>query len=395
MDGALSNIRVLDLTQTLAGPYGAMIMGDLGAEIIKIEQPGGCHTRGIPPHFVHGDSTYFLSLNRSKKSLILDLKQEAGRNVFYDLAKVSDVVFDNFRPGVMERLKLDYETLSGLNPRIICCSLSGYGQTGPYRNRPGYDYIMQGVGGMMSLTGEPGAPPAKSGLSVIDHGTGMYAVIGILAAVMAREKTGKGQFVDISLLDTQISFLSYVGAGYLASGEVPGKVPFSGHPSQAPMQIFMARDDYIYILAGTDKFWNIFSGVIGRPELADDPRFKDMKARYQHKQELLDIVSPIIAEKTVAEWMELIVEAGIPCGPVNTVAEALQDPQVLDRDMVVEMEHPLGGKIKVPGNPLKMSDTPPQYKPPPARGQHSEEILKGLLGYEQNKIEELRSDGII
>jgi crotonobetainyl-CoA:carnitine CoA-transferase CaiB-like acyl-CoA transferase len=385
----------LDLTQTLAGPFGAMLLGDLGAEIIKIEPPGGCLTRRTPPHYVHGDSTYFLSLNRSKKGLILDLKQETGRNIFYELVDISDVVFDNFRPGVMERLKLDYASLSKRNPRIICCSISGYGHTGPYRDRPGYDYIMQGIGGMMSLTGEPGAPPAKSGLSVIDHGTGMLAALGILTAIIAREKTGRGQFIDASLLDTQISFLSYVGASHLIGGEAPGKVPMSGHPSQVPMQLFMAKDDYIYILAGTDKFWDIFTGVIGRPELADDPRFVDMEARYQHKQELLDIVSPIISQKTVAEWMELIVAAGIPCGPVNSVEKALKDPQVLSREMVVELEHPLGGKLKMPANPLKMSDTPPSYTPPPAPGQHTAEILGGLLGYSEGKIEELRAQKVI
>ncbi len=395
MESALSGIRILDLTQTLAGPYGAMLMGDLGAEIIKIEPPGGCQTRKIPPYFLHGDSAYFLSLNRSKKGMVLDLKQEAGRNIFCDLVKVSDVVFDNFRPGVMERLQLDYETLSKLNPRIISCSLSGYGHTGPYSNRPGYDYIMQGVGGMMSITGEPGAPPAKSGLSVIDHGAGMFSVIGILSAIVAREKTGRGQFIDISLLDTQISFLSYVGANYLIGGQVPGKVPMSGHPSQTPMQIFMAKDEYIYILAGTDKFWDIFTGVIGRPKLADDPRFENMAARYQHKQELLDIVSPIISQKTMAEWMELLVEAGIPSGPINAVDRALEDPQVLAREMVVEMEHAKGEKMKVPANPLKMSDTSPSYNPPPAIGQHTEEILRGILGYSEEQIEVLRNDGVI
>lgn len=395
MEGALSGIRILDLTQTLAGPYGAMLLGDLGAELIKIEPPGGCLTRGTPPHFVHGDSTYFISLNRGKKSLILNLKEEAGRNIFCDLVKISDVVFENFRPGVMKRLGLDYEALSRINPRIVFCSLSGFGHTGPYRDRPGYDYIMQGIGGMMSLTGEPGAPPAKSGLSVIDHGTGLFAALGILAAVIARGRTGKGQFVDVSLLDTQISFLSYVGASYLIGGELPGKVPMSGHPSQVPMQLFMAKDDYIYILGGTDKFWAIFAGVIGKPELADDPRFKKMAGRYRHKQELLDTVSPVIAEKTVAEWMELLVEAGIPCGPINTVDKALADPQVLAREMVVEMEHPLGGKLRVPANPLKMSATPPIYAPPPTAGQHSAEILKRLLGYSEEKIEKLRADGII
>jgi len=394
MENALEGLRVLDLTRALAGPYGSLLMGDLGAEIIKIEAIGS-RQEATGKYSYKGQDAYFMSVNRSKKSLTLDVRKDKGREVFYDLVKISDVVYDNFRSGVLERLKIDYNTLKEINPKIVCCSITGYGSKGPHRLLPAYDLVMQAVSGSMSITGEEGRPPVRSGIAIADQGAGMFAVHGILAALYKREKTGIGSKVETSLLENMIALLAYEAGYYFMSGEVPGRVG-AGHRTLALYDCFETQNDYVAV-AAVFKFSELCK-ALDREELIDDPRFSDDQIE-EHKADLLPILKEVFLSKTTGEWLKILNEADIPCSPLNKLDQALNDPQVLANDMVVSVEHTLGGEVKQTGNPIKISTTPPELRKkflsPPTLGEHNSEVLSQLLGYPQEKIEKLKEEQVI
>ncbi|MGQ9693457.1 MAG: CaiB/BaiF CoA transferase family protein [Thermodesulfobacteriota bacterium] len=395
MTAPLSGVRILDLSQMLAGPYGSMILADLGAEVIKIEKPnGGDIARGMPPHFFQGESVYFLSINRNKKSLTLDLKAEEGRQIFYRLVEKSDVVYDNFRPGVLQKLKIDYGTLKQINPRIISCSVSGYGQTGPFKDRPAFDLIIQARGGIMSYTGEPGRMPVRMGAPMGDLAGGLYAAHGVMAALYQRDKIGVGQYIDISLLDCQISLLIYRALYYLYAGEIAQPVG-SGHVSGVPIRAFKTKTFDIVIDANTDKFFYELCAGMGLQELISDPRFRTRADRLKNRAELYAILEEHFLQKTGEEWLKIL-EGRLPVGPINTVDMALSDPQVLMRNMVVEIPHRSGEKMKIIGSPIKLSQAGPEiFSPPPALGEHTEIILRDILNLSPVEILQLKERKII
>ena len=394
MENALEGLRVLDLTRALAGPYGSLILGDLGAEIIKVEAIGS-RKDVTGPYSYKGQDAYFMSVNRSKKSITLDVRKDEGREILYDLVKKSDVVYDNFRPGVLERLKIDYNTLKKVNSKIICCSITGYGSKGPYRSRPAYDLVVQARSGAMSITGEEGRPPVRSGIAVADQGAGMFAAHGILAALYRRERTGEGSKVETSLLENMMALIAYETGLYFSSGEVPGPVG-AGHRTLALYDCFETTDGYVTI-AAIMKFPNLCK-ALSREDLLKDPRFSD-KEMQNHKADLLPILKEVFRTKTTEEWLRLLDDADIPCGPVNTLDQALADPQVLATDMVVKVDHTLGGQIKQTGNPIKISTTPSELRKkflsPPTIGEHTSKVLSQLLGYKQEKIDRLVKDKVI
>jgi len=390
-DPPLKGLRVLDLSRVLAGPFCSMTLSDMGAEIIKVEIPGrGDDTREFPP-YINGESSYFMSLNRGKKSITLNLKEEEAREIFYKIAEKSDVVLENFRPGVTKRLGVDYETIKRLNPRIIYCSISSFGQTGPYNQWPGYDLIIQGMGGLMGLTGEPNGPPVRVGVAVTDLCAGMYATIGILGALRTREASGKGQYIDVGMLDGSVSWMTYAAGNYFATGTNPPRMG-SAHPSIAPYQSFKAGDGkYVLIACGNDRLWAMLTDAMGLEDLKDDPRFTTNELRVKHLEELVSLMEERFNEKSRDEWLEILRKIGFPCGPVYTMDEIFSDPQVLSRDMLVEVKHPKAGKIKQIGTVIKYSETPCELQtPPPILGQHTQEILKEIVGYNDEKIKGLK-----
>jgi crotonobetainyl-CoA:carnitine CoA-transferase CaiB-like acyl-CoA transferase len=392
----LDGVRVVDMAQMLAGGYGSMLLGDLGAEVIKIEPiEVGDPTRLLGPPFVEGESAYFMAINRNKKSVALDVRKEQGRQVLYDLVRVSDVVFHNFRPGVMEKLGCDYHTLRGINPRIIYCGLTGYGETGPYRDYPAFDLAIQAISGAMSITGEPGRPPVRQGIPIGDLAGSLFAAFSISAALYAREVTGEGRKIDLSLMDCNVSLLTYVGQYYLIDGQVPGPMG-SGHLSVVPYQAFATQDMYIVVAVFVEKFWQAFCRVLGIEELIDDPRFCDNDRRRANREELVPILEEIFRTRPGEEWLRLLSEAQVPCAPINTLDRLFADPQVAARNMVVEMEHPKVGRLRSIGNPVK---TPPMpegpFRPPPLHGEHTDEVLRDILGYSAERIAQLRESGII
>ena len=395
MSQVLKGIKVLDLTRALAGPYCTMLLADYGAEVIKVELPGtGDDTRGWGPPFVEGESAYFMSINRNKKSLTLDMKNARSKDILERMIKQSDIIVENFRPGAADRLGLGYGQVKKINPKIIYCSISGFGQDGPYRELPGFDQTLQGMGGMMSITGEPNGPPMKVGVAIADISGGMFAAFGIMLALFHRQKTGVGQWVDTSLLDSQIAWLTYRAGEYFASGKLPEKVG-SGHPMIVPYQAFKAKDEYINIAAGNDQLWKRFCKVINMENIMDDPKFVTNAKRVENRKELIPILSKIIETKTGAEWLKLLEDAGIPAGPIYTLDKLFSDPQVLHRKMMVELTHPKAGKIKVTGVPVKLSEAPGEITaPPPLLGQHNKEVLKDL-GYSAEEIEKLIADKVV
>jgi crotonobetainyl-CoA:carnitine CoA-transferase CaiB-like acyl-CoA transferase len=395
MGQPLSNIRILDLTLIMAGPYCTLILGDLGAEVIKIERPGvGEGARGVPPYFFEGESAYFIAMNRNKRSMTLDLKTEKGREIFYGLTRKSDVVIDNFRPGVVKKLGVDYDTLKKINPRIICCSISGYGQTGPFNDRPAFDLIIQARGGIMSYTGEPGQMPVRMGAPMGDLAGGLFAANGILAGLYQREQTGQGQFIDISLLDCQISLLTYRGQYYFVGNEIAQPVG-SGHTSIHPISALKTKTFDIVIDCNTQKIFAELCEAIGKPELAKDPKFNSRESRLKNKKELYEILENTFLTKTGEEWLELLGK-NIPIGPINTVDKALSDPQVLSRNMVAEIDYGNGNTLNILGNPIKMSESDQEvFKAPPKLGEDTEHVLNRILKYSPAEIEDLRSQKII
>ena len=395
MKKALDSIKVLDLSRALAGPYCTMMLADMGAEVIKVEMPGtGDDSRAWGPPFVEGESAYFMSINRNKKSITLDMKGSKAIEIIMKLIKGSDVLVENFRPGAMERLGLAYQQVKAMNPRLVYCSISGFGQNGPYRMLPGFDQVLQGMGGLMSITGEPDGPPVKVGVPIADITAGMFAAYGIAIALFTREKTGSGQMVDISLLDSQVALLTYRAGSFFASGEIPKRVG-SGHPVIVPYQAFKARDVYINIAVGNDQLWEKFCKAVGLEDIMHDHRFATNAKRVQNRDAVVKAVGDLIATKNGEEWLKILTDAGIPCGPIYTVDKIFSDPQVMHRQMVAELHHPKAGTIKVTGNPVKLSDTPGEPSvAPPLLGQHTQEVLEGL-GYSAQEIEELKQAKLI
>ncbi len=391
----LENVRILDLSVIMAGPYCTLLLGDLGAEVIKIERPGvGEGARGVPPYYFEGESAYFIAMNRNKKSVALDLKSPKGRGIFYALAKKSDVVIDNFRPGIVERLGVDYDTLKKVNPRIISCSISGYGGSGPFKDRPAFDLIIQAGGGIMSYTGEPGRMPVRMGAPMGDLAGGLFASNGILSALYQREQTGRGQKIDISLLDCQISLLAYRGQYYFVGNEIAKPVG-SGHISIHPIGAFKTKTFDIVIDANTEKIFAELAKGIGNPDLCEDARFNSRESRLKNKEELYDILQKAFSTKTGEEWLEIL-EGKVAIGPINTVDKALSDPQILSRNMVPEVDYGDGKTLKILGNPIKMSEIDQEsFKRPPRLGEHTKEILKETLHYSSEEIEELGLQGIV
>lgn len=389
MGGPLEGLRVLDLSWILSGPFATMVLADLGAEVIKVERPQvGDIARGTGP-FIDGESSYFLSINRGKKSVALDLNTPKGKEVFLKLAAKVDVLVENFSPGTMKKLGLDYETVSQYNPRIIYASISGFGQTGPYAQRPALDVIVQGMGGIMSITGEPGNPPIRPGVSLGDIAASLFTVVGILAALHERNMSGKGQMVDIAMLDCQVALLENAFARFFATGDVPRPLG-TRHPVSTPFQAFGTRDGYITVALVGESQWALFCSALDRVDLIDDERFQTGWSRTQHYDELEPILNEAMAKKTTGEWLEQLSALGVPCGPINGIDQVARDPQVISRQMIVEVSHPTIGKAKVVNTPIKLSRTPASVERAcPHLGEHTREILSSLLGMTEDAIEDL------
>jgi CoA:oxalate CoA-transferase len=388
MQGALEGIKVLDLTWVLSGPYASMILCDLGAEVIKLERPPyGDVARTTGPH-VNGESSYFFSINRGKKSMVLDLKREAGRDLFLRLVDKVDVVMENFTPGTMDSLGVGYEALSTRNPRIIYAATSGFGQTGPDRLRPALDIVVQGMGGVMSITGEPDGPPIRPGLSLGDIAAGLYTAIGILAALQERERSGKGQMVDISMLDCQIAILENAFVRYSATGEPP-KPLGTRHPVATPFQAFPTKDGHLVLALafGVENAWALFCAMIGHPELIDDPRFQTPGLRTRNHAELEPIIIEAMTKRTTQEWLRDFDAVGFPSGPLNTIPQAAEHPQVQSREMLMSVESERGNRLTISNSPLRLSRTPGRVRGgPPRVGRDTKDVLAGLLGMSESEI---------
>jgi crotonobetainyl-CoA:carnitine CoA-transferase CaiB-like acyl-CoA transferase len=396
----LADVRVLAIEQFGAGPWGTLQLADVGAEVIKIEDPvsGGDVGRYVPPFQEGEDSLFFETFNRGKKSVSLDFRNPEAREVFHDLVRASDAVYSNLRGDQPAKLGLRYSDLRDVNPRIVCCSLSGFGMTGPRAGEGGYDYMMQGLAGWQSLTGEPDGPPTKSGISLVDLSGGYASVIALLAGLWRARRDGVGCDCDVSLFETALHELMYIGPWAATKGYVPPRMPSSAHSSIVPFQNFQASDGWFVVAAAKEKFWQRLCEVIGRPELAQDPRFATMTARNEHRGELLPILEAVFRQRTVAEWLELLVPAGIPSAKINSVLEALAEPQTLTRGDVVEHEHPALGPVRTIASPLRLAGedggdlrvTPSRG---PFRGEHTEQVLVEYCGYTPERVAELRAAG--
>ena len=394
MASALENIKVVDLTRTLAGPFCTMLLGDMGADVIKIEEPeNGDETRSWPP-FWNDVSSQYLSFNRNKRSLSLNLKEQEAVEIVKDLAREADVFVESFRTGAMDRMGLGYEAIRQVNPAIVYSSVSGYGRTGPMADMPGYDLIIQAYSGLMHLTGEPDGMPLRVGFSLVDLFTGMMTYGSILTALRHRDNTGEGQWIDSSLLDGQVATLSYHATGYLATGNEPNRMG-SGHPSIVPYQSFRASDGYFILGCANQRLWERMCRVIGREDFLADPRFATLTHRVEHRAECVGLLSEIFLTESTQHWVKLITDAGIPCGPINRVSEVLSNPQVLARNMVAEVPHPQVPDLRMPGSPLKLTATPPTIRRyPPQLGEHNDEILFEA-GYGKARVASLREKGVI
>ncbi len=375
---ALQGIRVLDLSRVLAGPYCTMVLGDLGADVIKVEPPEGDETRGWGPPFAEGESAYYLCVNRNKRGMVINLKTDEGKKILRDLALQSDVLVENFRPGTLERFGLDFATLHELNPKLIYCSITGFGQTGSMKDKPGYDFMIQALGGLMSITGEPEGEPMKTGVAVVDLFAGQNAIIAILAALQARTLTGEGQHLDIALFDSQLGWLANVASNYLISGNLP-KRHGNAHPNIVPYQSFQASDGWFAIAVGNDRQFARLCEMLGKPELGMDEKFATNAARVQNREELIALLVSIFKTVSVADWLQKLDEAEIPCGPIQNFEQVFSMSNVQEREMLVKMTHPTIGELPLVGSPLKMSATPVTYRlPPPLMGEHTDEVLREL-----------------
>ncbi len=407
MAGALSHIRVLDLSRVLAGPWSGQILADLGAEVIKVERPGsGDDTRAWGPPFLKGadgrdtsEAAYFLSANRNKQSVTADFTRPEGQKLVRELAAKSDILIENFKVGGLAAYGLDYESLKAINPRLIYCSITGFGQFGPYAKRAGYDFMIQGLGGLMSITGradqEEGAGPVKVGVALTDILTGLYSSVAMLAALASRDISGKGQHIDMALLDVQVACLANQAMNYLTTGNPPRRLG-NAHPNIVPYQDFPTADGDFILTVGNDSQFRKFCEVAGHREWADDPRFSSNKARVAHRAELIPMIRQATVFKTTAEWVKALEEVGVPCGPINDLAAVFADPQVQARGLRVELEHPLAGLVPQVASPLRLSETPVEYRmPPPLLGEHTQEVLQRVLGLAAEQVEALRKAEVI
>ena len=407
MSRILQDVRVLDLTRVLAGPWATQNLADLGAEVIKIERPGqGDDTRRWGPPFLHdregrdrGDAAYYLACNRGKKSVTLDIAHPEGRAIARRLAAASDVLVENFKVGDLARHGLDYASLARENPRLVYCSITGFGQDGPYRDRPGYDFMIQGLGGLMSVTGErddvPGGGPQKVGVAVADLFTGMYATSAILASLLERAKTGRGQRIDMALLDVQVAMLANLSSSFFVSGVAPGRMG-NAHLNIVPYHVFRAADEFLIVAVGNDTQFASFCKVIGEPAWPSDARFATNAQRVRHRDLLVGMIAERLRGRTAREWLTLLEPSGVPCGPINDLAQVFEDPQVRHRDMVVRAPHPVAGEVRMVANPMKLSEAPITYdRAPPLLGEHTEEVLRSVLGLESAAIDRLRAERVI
>lgn len=395
MPNVLENIKVLDLSRVLAGPYCSMILGDLGAEIIKVEAPGGSDdTRKWGPPYKGEESAYYLCANRNKRAITLDIKSEKGQEILLELIAQSDILIQNFKTGTLDKLGLGYEQIKEVNPRLIFCSITGFGQTGPYKDIPGYDYIIQAMSGLMSITGSEDSGPMKVGVPITDIITGLYAAIGILGALHERLQSGKGQSIDISLLDSQLSALVNVASNYLVSGVIPKRFG-SQHPNIVPYQTFDTLDGEMVIAIGNDGQFNKLCKLLQLQDMAEDERFSTNSKRVEHKEELLKPLAAKLKQRNSTDWLELFRQQGIPCGPINNMQKVFEDPQIKAREMVIQVKHPKAGDVSLVGSPLKFSRTPVEIKRhPPLVGEHNQEILSEL-GYKEEEIQDMRNKRII
>ncbi|WP_439887018.1 CaiB/BaiF CoA transferase family protein [Pseudomonas sp. MBLB4123] len=407
MSGALSHIRVLDLSRVLAGPWAGQILADLGAEVVKVERPGsGDDTRHWGPPYLkdaQGENTseaaYYLAANRNKQSLTLDFTQAEGQRIVRELAAKADILIENFKVGGLAAYGLDYQSLKALNPRLIYCSITGFGQHGPYAKRAGYDFMIQGLGGLMSLTGRPegeeGAGPVKVGVALTDILTGLYSTAAMLAALASREQTGEGQHIDMALLDVQVACLANQAMNYLTTGTPPRRLG-NAHPNIVPYQDFPSADGDFILTVGNDGQFRKFCEVAGLTALADDPRFSTNQARVAHRAELIPLIRQATVFKTTAEWIAQLEAAGVPCGPINDLAQVFADPQVQARGLRVELLHPLAGRVPQVASPIRLSATPVQYRnAPPLLGEHSEQVLQRWLGLDAEQVAALRRAGVV
>ncbi|WP_369958485.1 CaiB/BaiF CoA transferase family protein [Pseudomonas benzenivorans] len=407
MSGALSHIRVLDLSRVLAGPWAGQILADLGAEVVKVERPGtGDDTRHWGPPYLKdgqgentGEAAYYLAANRNKQSLTLDFTQAEGQRIVRELAAKADILIENFKVGGLAAYGLDYQSLKALNPRLIYCSITGFGQHGPYAKRAGYDFMIQGLGGLMSLTGRPegeaGAGPVKVGVALTDILTGLYSTAAMLAALASREQNGEGQHIDMALLDVQVACLANQAMNYLTTGTPPRRLG-NAHPNIVPYQDFPSADGDFILTVGNDGQFRKFCEVAGLTALADDPRFSTNQARVAHRAELIPLIRQATVFKTTAEWIAQLEAAGVPCGPINDLAQVFADPQVQARGLRVELPHPLAGSVPQVASPIRLSATPVQYRnAPPLLGEHSEQVLQRWLGLDAEQVAALRRAGVV
>jgi formyl-CoA transferase len=399
----LENIRILDITRALAGPYCTMMLGDLGADVIKVERPvSGDETRGWGPPFVGepygpypGESAYFIAANRNKRSVTVNIQSKEGQEIIRKLAGMSDVLVENYRTGDLDKLGLGYNDLHKLFPKLIYCSVSGYGRTGPYADRPGYDAIIQGEGGMMSITGPIEGPPSRVGIPITDITSGMFAATAILAALRARDITGEGQLVDISLFDAHIALLTNVASNYLVGGAPPRRLG-NAHPNLVPYDSFSARDGWFILGVANEKQWGQLCDMLNRPDLKADERFASNGKRVTNRVALVEELNQTFAQKNVDDWLADLVKAGLPCGRINSIPEVFDHPQAKAREMTLETEHTTAGTVRLPGFPYKLSGTPAEiHRPPPMLGQHTEEVLINLLDYSQEDVASLREKGAV
>jgi crotonobetainyl-CoA:carnitine CoA-transferase CaiB-like acyl-CoA transferase len=391
----LAGVRVLDLTRVLAGPFCSMMLGDMGAEVIKVEEPGrGDDTRSWPP-FAGGEATYFMAVNRGKQSLTLNLKAPEGRRIVKRLVAKSDVLIENFRPGTMERLGLGYAALARVNRRLVYCAISGFGESGPEAGRPGYDLIIQGESGLMDLTGFADGPPVKVGTSIADLVSGIMAAHGVALALLARARTRRGQKVEVAMLDAMASLLTYQAGSYFATKEPPGRRG-NAHPSIVPYEVFKAADAYLTIGAANDSLWERCCAALERPDLARDPRYDTVAKRVAHRETLVPLLNQLLSARPASEWLALLDKAGVPAGRIKTVEEVCESPHLRARDMIVSLPHPAAGFVIVMGVPIRLHGTPGKAStPPPTLGQHTTRILTRLLGLERAQLDRLQKAGVI
>ncbi|MGD0864252.1 MAG: CaiB/BaiF CoA-transferase family protein [Rhizomicrobium sp.] len=404
--GALSHIRVLDLSRVLAGPWATQILGDLGAEIVKIEKPGeGDETRAFGPPFLktkdgaRGDATYFLSANRNKQSVTIDFSKPEGASLVKRLARRSHVVVENFKTGTLGRYGLDYTALSAENPALVYCSLTGFGHDGPYKDKAGYDYLIQGMGGLMSITGQPdgtpGAEPMKVGVAVSDLFTSLYTTVAILAALIHQEKTGEGQAIDMALFDCQAAALANQAGNYLVGRTAPTRLG-NAHPNIVPYQVFPTADGHLILAIANDRQFTRFCSAANIEQLASDPRFIANADRVGNREIIVDLLKPVLASRTTADWIARLEAADVPCGPINTIGEVFADPQAIARGLTISMAHAAAGPLDLVASPIRLTKTPPEYRSaPPILGQHTDDVLNGVLGLSPIEIEKLRSRGVV